>query len=641
MQFKHPEILWALLLLAIPIIVHLFQLRKFQKTPFTNVKFLKEISIQTRKSSQLKRWLTLLTRCLALAALIIAFAQPYFANFTVDDTSQETVLYLDNSFSMQAKGNRGVLLDRAIQDIIATIPENEEITLFTNNHTFKKQKISAFRNQLLRLNYSSKQLTVQEAFLAAKNNFAETTSKKNIVLISDFQQHTNSIMIADSTTNVSFVSLQPITGNNISLDSVFIDKTDGLNWELTVSASAQQTTNTPISISLLNNNQLVAKTAISFSNNTNETASFTIPAQQEFIGKLEITDDVLQYDNTLFFTINKPEKIKVLSINKEDGSFLKKLYQEDEFEYTEFTHNQIDYNKLPNQNLIILNGLVNIPNALATVLQNFTNNGGSVVVVPSLNSNIDSYNALFNSLQLPRFNSKIEAVKNISTIVFDHPLYNGVFDKRVTNFQYPTVKTYYNITQSNTNAALKFDNNHPFLYEKNKVIIITAPLSEENSNFIKSPLIVPTFYNIATNSLALPKLFYLIGNKNTISLKQSLNKDDILHLKSDDYEFIPLQQSNATVVTLTTEESPDKAAIYQVKNNNTTLKNIAYNYNRKESNLQYLDIEGLAGKNVYKSVPEIFSDLKKQQHINELWKWFVIFALVFLAIEILILKYFK
>ncbi|WP_445956093.1 BatA domain-containing protein [Yeosuana sp.] len=79
MQFKHPELLYALFLLLIPIIVHLFQFRKFQKVAFTNVAFLKEINLQTRKSSQLKKWLTLLTRLLFLTAIIFAFAQPYSA----------------------------------------------------------------------------------------------------------------------------------------------------------------------------------------------------------------------------------------------------------------------------------------------------------------------------------------------------------------------------------------------------------------------------------------------------------------------------------------------------------------------------------------------------------------------------------
>ena len=71
MQFQYPALLWSLLALAIPIIVHLFQLRKFQKVAFTNIALLKKISFQTRKSSQLKKWLTLLSRLLALGCLCI------------------------------------------------------------------------------------------------------------------------------------------------------------------------------------------------------------------------------------------------------------------------------------------------------------------------------------------------------------------------------------------------------------------------------------------------------------------------------------------------------------------------------------------------------------------------------------------
>ena len=74
MQFKYPELLYALFLLLIPILIHLFQLRRFQKVSFTNVSFLKKVSMQTRKSSQIKKWLILLLRLLAIAAIVIAFA---------------------------------------------------------------------------------------------------------------------------------------------------------------------------------------------------------------------------------------------------------------------------------------------------------------------------------------------------------------------------------------------------------------------------------------------------------------------------------------------------------------------------------------------------------------------------------------
>ena len=95
MQFKHPELLYALFLLLIPIFIHLFQLRKFQKVAFTNVSFLKKVTIETRKSSQLKKWITLLTRMLIFICLIIAFAQPFSASKSALSQNKETVIYID------------------------------------------------------------------------------------------------------------------------------------------------------------------------------------------------------------------------------------------------------------------------------------------------------------------------------------------------------------------------------------------------------------------------------------------------------------------------------------------------------------------------------------------------------------------
>ena len=107
----------------------LFQLRKFEKVQFTNVKFLKDIRIQTRKSSQIKKWLTLLMRLLLLTAIVIAFAQPYITKSDNFKTKNETVVYLDNSFSMQAQSQNGSLLNQAVQDLIEYADEDETITL--------------------------------------------------------------------------------------------------------------------------------------------------------------------------------------------------------------------------------------------------------------------------------------------------------------------------------------------------------------------------------------------------------------------------------------------------------------------------------------------------------------------------------
>ena len=107
MQFKYPEVLFFLFLLLIPLLIHLFQLQKFKKEAFTNVRFLKEIELETRKSSKLKKLLILLSRLLAFAALIIGFAQP-FINKNENLDKRESIYYLDNSLSMQTKAATGI-----------------------------------------------------------------------------------------------------------------------------------------------------------------------------------------------------------------------------------------------------------------------------------------------------------------------------------------------------------------------------------------------------------------------------------------------------------------------------------------------------------------------------------------------------
>ena len=77
MQFLYPSFLWALLALAIPIIIHLFFFRRFKKVYFTNVKFLKEVKEETSARRKLRNFLVLLMRLLAIAMLVFAFAQPF------------------------------------------------------------------------------------------------------------------------------------------------------------------------------------------------------------------------------------------------------------------------------------------------------------------------------------------------------------------------------------------------------------------------------------------------------------------------------------------------------------------------------------------------------------------------------------
>ena len=113
MQFLQPAMLWALILVVIPIIVHLFNFRKHKSVYFPTVFFLKEIKEETQKQSKIKHWIVLTSRILALTALIFAFAQPIIPGKEQIQGKKIISIYIDNSFSMESQLEGVSLLEMA------------------------------------------------------------------------------------------------------------------------------------------------------------------------------------------------------------------------------------------------------------------------------------------------------------------------------------------------------------------------------------------------------------------------------------------------------------------------------------------------------------------------------------------------
>ena len=353
---------------------------------------------------------------------------------------------------------------------------------------------------------------------------------------------------------------------------------------------------------------------------------------------LSFMDNALAYDNRFYFNINAREKIKVLAISESESDYLNRLFRGDEFDFNKFSPDRLDYSVLDDKNVIVLDNLNAIPSSLQTVLWSFFNTGGTVIIVPSINTDLSSYNSLLSSLSSTRFIEKVSSEAQLTTISFDHPLFQNVFEQQVTNFQYPTTSVYFNV-RTNLATALAMDGGNPFLIGDNRFYVFTAPLELANSNFVNSPLIVPTFYNMAQSSLRLPKLFNTLGSASTVDVVVELDNDDILKVTKEGYEFIPLQQSFPARVQLTFDQNPTEDGVYSIVRDNEILQNISFNYPRTESQLKYLDLGTLQNINTLDSIPELFEQLKAENNIYAYWKWFVILALLLALIEVLIQKF--
>ncbi len=640
MQFKYPELLWALLLLVIPIIIHLFQLRKFKKTPFTNVKLLKKVVSQSRKSSSIKKWIILFTRLGIIAALVITFAQPFEAAKSALQ-EKENVFYLDNSFSMQVKEEGSTLLQSVVQDFIKNVPKEERFTLFTNSKVYPDVTIQDIQNELLRLPISTNQLAIEEILLAADTYFkSETGAIKNTILISDFQNRMGSIPL-DSLSKTTVHYIQPGLASvaNISIDSLYLSAADNDVVELTAELSATHDAKTT-AVSLYNGDTLIAKTAAKFNGNKKASVRFSIATNLSITGKVVLMDKGLTYDNKFYFNIDTPEKLNVLSLGTANTEYLSRIFTDPEFSFSTSSLTQLNYAALENYNLIVVNELKSIPTALSTAIKSYTDNGGNIIIIPADDIDIATYNQLARYYFNTRYDRKVNQEIAIANVLFDHPIYKNVFEKRVTNFQYPKVNTSYTITTSSP-TALSLQNGAPFLTGSGNAYFFTAGISQDNSNFKNSPLIVPTFYNMGRNSLKSPQLYSTIGEGTTVEIPISLSKDNILTLAKGTEKIIPQQRLLPKKVVLSFDENPTTDGTFSIENNGVSLRNISFNYSRAESVLSYLSLDILVAEQRHQSVSNFFEESKKKNSVYEFWKWFAILALLFVFLETLFQRLLK
>ena len=644
MQFKNIEILYFLGLLIIPILIHLFQLQKFVKVPFTNVAFLQKIQQETRKSSHIKKWLILVTRLLLLSAIIFAFSQPFISNKNYNK-KEHIFIYLDNSLSTNTKGKKGDLLKIAAQEIIENTTDKNEYSLRTNTGFYKDLSKDALKNRLLKVDNSSKKISLASLLLQMKiEKKLKTKTLNNIILISDFQTNYNT-KFTNVTTPFSAIKLEASKKDNLSVDSVFINNKNANNFRLNVVIKNQGPRKDIVPLAIFNGKNLLSKQSVSIEKNREKTVVFTLQNTANLLGKITLNfSDTFLHDNTYYFALNNNQKIPVLAIGKKTD-FLSKIYTKEAFKFTNNPIQNINYNTLQNQQLIILNEAVKLPEILINSLVDFSKNGGSIVIIPNEEINLSSYNRLLTKLNLGKITIKKKDTLKITNINYSHPLFKNVFSKKITNFQYPRVQSHYPIL-GNTSKIVSFENNTPFISQlsNSKTYFISSALNEKNSNFLNSPLIVPVFYNFGEMSFKYLKLAYRIDQENTIEIETKMRKNKILAIAKNDASFIPLQQTYQNKVILKTKEQPLKAGFYKVLKENTKIKDLAFNYPKEESLLNFLDTNALKEINenstVSSSITEVFKQLNKNNEVHWLWKWFLALAIVSLLLEILILKFY-
>ena len=681
MNFLFPTFLIGLTAIAIPIIIHLFNFRKYKKVYFTNVQFLKELKQESDSKSKLKEWLILLMRILAITCLVFAFAQPFIPGKTKAIQGEKAIsIYLDNSFSMESTNKKGTLLENAklyATEIANTFNASDKFQLLTNDFEGKHQRLISkeeFIEQLNEVKISSATKSLADV-LKRQQDFLENSSSKNkrLFLLSDFQKNTTVFNKTDIDTNlvITCIPIASTEVNNVYIDSVWFETpVQQFGTQQIIHATVINKSNKDIengTLKLFINNQQVSLNSfnITAGNKADVSIGFTVKDKGINKGTLKIEDYPITYDDQFYFSFSAQTTIHVLVINgketKTAGNFRSLMQNDSLFAYTENTEVSIDYSLFAKENMIVLNELTTLTSGLTSELQKFVTNGGSVVLFPSKKADASTYNEALQNLQLPQITGFDTVRLKTQSINFEQGLYEGVFDKMNQQMDLPLILQHYEFKKSTTSSSqnsVLLQNGSPLISQhqlgNGKIYLFAIPTDESCSNFLKHALFVPTLIKMAILSLKPSPIYYKTATNEAITVSSGSNfSDKPLHIIKDDKktDLIPEHRLVNNATTLFTQNQLTEAGQYEVVENTTVLKGLAFNFDRKESDMNFYTKEDLQKQIDEKNIKNMLviepnektltNALQEAADGKKLWKLFLLLTLTCLLIEIVIIRLLK
>lgn len=675
MQFLYPNFLYALLALAIPVIIHLFYFRRFKKVYFTNVRFLKEVKEESSARRKIKNLLVLLSRLLAVAFLVIAFAQPFIPQAGEVKKGEKTVsVFIDNSFSMSALSEDVPLIEKAKQrarEVVTAYSVEDRFQILTNDFEGRHQQLVSKEDALNLIDEVQISPSVKELskVLSRQEQALNSGTSDNRVayLVSDFQKNiTDFSSDQDTTFDVNLIPLQSVQEKNISIDSCWFDApVRMINQTNTLIVKVKNHSDEPadnirLSINHEGQQKPVGTLSIPPRSSVTDTINITIMRTGWHEAVLNITDYPVQFDDKYFFTFNVAEEINVLVIN--DGAANKYLNAAfagiDYFKINNQASNKLNYSTFPEHQLIITNSLKNISTGLASELNQYVTNGGNLLVFPGVNAVPNSYQNFLSSFRANELKEFDKTQRDVSQINTEEFVFNDVFENKTSNIKLPVTQGNFKLTSYTSRGEetlLSYRDGSTYLAKyKNgagHLYLCAAPLDDDYNNLARSgEIFIPMLYKMAISTAKDQQISNIIGRDDLIEADNKVSEGELVYkMKGKSEEFIPEQKILGPKVVLGVNNQVKEAGYYKLfLKEDENLGDYAFNYDRKESDLGYYNptaLAALAGDHFKIIETNDATDLTpiigERSHGVVLWRWCIILTLVFLAIEALLLRFWK
>ncbi len=651
MNITNPNAFWLLFLLIIPILIHLFQFRRYKKLKFSNLAFLKAINQEQRNTRRLKHLLILLSRMLFIVFFVMCIAKPFWPS---DASSQEVnLIVLDKSASnlSLAEGRPNSVLEEnmnLINRLQDQFPENVQIIDESGN------SVEAYDN--VEINSRSSGLNLARLLEKQKN-------AARVLLLSDFQRQVidaNKEIFSD--TSRQFLIMPPYTESpaNLIWDSVWIANNQistsaGESLILRVNTIGQFS---PVNIALEQNNTLVGSRELDQEGEGGDTIGFQLRRdininEQQFVFTSD--DAIVTFDNQFYFNKRNSGKIKVILLEEEKKDLsIRTIFSENEiFDFRSENINNYSFQNLDDFDVAIVKMGMNFNSFKADALQAYADMGKTLVLIPEVDFTATKLLSRFGLNNVNKVSSSDQKIK-LRNPDIQNPFFKNIFKKQEKNMDMPQSQLMLNWKSGQ--PLLSFINGYPFLSRTGiaeNIYTFASPLSLEVSNFSRHGLFLPVFYKIAFSGKSENKVDYHFLDQDVITFKNDgIPTATVLKLQKDNQQIIPDQRLQAGKISLILPEEEITAGFYELRDAKTDslYTYMAFNYPKEESKNSFYNSSELeklfsASNNVKVlenfDVSTLESYLLKSKNGFPLWKYFLILALLSLLAEVLIIRLIK
>jgi len=675
MAFTNPLLLFGLFAILVPIIIHLFNFRRYKTVYFSNVKMLEDIKKKTKREQTIQQLVVLALRILGIAALVLAFAQPFIpAKGQKNKHGNLITVFLDNSYSMEANSENSALLYEAIdaaKSIVNAFDFSDDFVLTTQDFTGEESHILN-RDQMLEL-LDKVQISPNsrkfEDIIAFEKNTALNSQKSNIIhyYISDFQKNNfNPAKLPTDSTDNTFLIPMPIEGrNNVGIDSCwFLSPIFKVGNQVTLMARIhnygdKDLNMLPVKLYVNDKQKAMAAIDLKAGDYMDCRMTYSIEEAGTHCALLVIEDAPITFDDKLYFTYSVTDNTNIIAIqDKENNRFLQSLYGKDSvFNYQTMPYTQVNYTQLKNCDVAVMSEVPKLSSGLADELSKFVKSGGTLLVLPAKEMD-KSWNQFLSNLGAGTYGSLVKKELKCSHINTESIYFKGALDNQHEQLDMPVTLQHYDISNGGIQGSeivMLLENGASLLtvypVEKGKILLSAVAMNDEFGNTHRHALGFVALHNIGIMSAMQGKLYNVIGadRMQTIPLRSATGDGSItLKARNSKTEFIPEQRSLGNETALYFHDQVQESGFYDIVKDGAVIGTLAFNQDRKESDLNCYDESELkkmakaSGDNVdviSANTKNIAKSVTDKLNGKPLWMYFLILALLCFLAEIAVLRF--